>query len=101
VNERAELAGTFTRRRGEAAVREHPLVVHYGCPLEAMRLSRAHAEVEGGHRADAWEVLLTHVDDVGDVAATVTKTCEKALDAWQRYRDGVAERMGLTRDQAA
>jgi Iron-containing redox enzyme len=101
VNERAELAGTFTRRKGEDAVREHPLVLHYGCPPEAMRLSRAHAEVEGGHRVDAWQTLLAYVEDEGDAALAVSKTCERALAAWQGYRDGVAERMGLGRGERA
>ncbi len=100
VHERAELAGTFARRQGEAVVREHPLVVHYGCPPEAMRLVRAHAEVEGGHRADAWRTLLAYVEDEGEVALAVTKTCERALEVWQGYRDGVAARMGLTRERA-
>src|SRR5580692_4026540 len=60
VNERAELAGTFVRARGEQAVREHPLVRVYGCPPEAMELTRAHAQIEGSHRADAWAMLLKH-----------------------------------------
>jgi pyrroloquinoline quinone (PQQ) biosynthesis protein C len=66
VNERAELAGTFARRRGEEAVREHPLVKHYGCPPEAMDLARAHAQVEGGHREDAWRMLLAHAPETSD-----------------------------------
>jgi pyrroloquinoline-quinone synthase len=101
VNERAELAGTFVRRRGEAAVHEHPLVKHYGCPPEAMALTRAHAEVEGGHRADAWRMVLDHVSAGTEVERAVVATCEEALAMWQRYRDGVAERMGLARGRAA
>jgi pyrroloquinoline-quinone synthase len=97
VNERAELAGTFARARGEAAVLDHPLVVHYGCPPAAMALRRAHAEVEGAHRQDAWTMVLGHVADEAPARAAVA-ACEEALALWQRYRDGVAERMGLTRD---
>ena len=100
VNERAELAGTFVRRRGEAAVREHPLVVHYGCPPGAMQLARAHAQVEGGHRTDAWRMVLAHAPDGSDAARAVLDTCEQALAAWHAYRDGVAERMGLRRQAA-
>ncbi len=97
VNERAELTGTFARPTGDAAVARHPLVVHYGCPPEAMRLVRAHGDVEGGHRADAWGILLDHpMDDV--VAKEVVDTCIDALARWHRYRDAVAERMGITRD---
>jgi len=95
VNERAELAGTFVRRRGEDAVREHALVKHYGCPPEAMALTRAHAEVEGSHRADAWRIVLEHAPDGSAAARAVTSVCEEALVAWHASRDGVAERMGL------
>jgi hypothetical protein len=100
VHERAELVGTFVRRRGEAAVREHPLVKHYGCPPEAMGLTRAHAQVEGDHRRDAWRIALAHTPDGSDVARAVVETCEEALSAWHSYRDGVAERMGLQRRAA-
>jgi pyrroloquinoline-quinone synthase len=100
VNERAELAGTFVRRRGEDAVREHPLVKLYGCPPHAMELTRAHAQVEGGHRADAWRILLPHAPDEGGASSAVATTCEEALVLWYAYRDGVAERMGLRRQAA-
>jgi pyrroloquinoline quinone (PQQ) biosynthesis protein C len=101
VHERAELDGRFARRRGEAAVREHPLVVHYGCPPSAMGLTRAHAAVEGAHRADAWRIVLAHVADEGEAAKAVVDACSAALAAWHRYRDGVALRMGLQRERAA
>jgi pyrroloquinoline-quinone synthase len=100
VNERAELDGSFVRRHGEAAVREHPLVVHYGCAPEAMQLARAHAQVEGGHRADAWRMVLDHAPEGSEAARAVLETCEQALAAWQAYRDGVADRMGLRREAA-
>jgi pyrroloquinoline-quinone synthase len=100
VNERAELAGTYARRRGEEAVREHPLVKIYGCPPEAMELARAHAQVEGGHRADAWRMLLPHAPDGSDAAVAAAATCEEALTMWHAYRDGVAERMGVRREAA-
>jgi heme oxygenase-like protein len=100
VNERAELEGRFVRSRGETAVREHPLVKHYGCPPEAMDLTRAHAKVEGSHRADAWRILLAHTPDGSDEARAVVDTCEQALAAWHLYRDGVADRMSLRRQAA-
>lgn len=100
VNERAELDGTYVRRRGEHAVREHPLVKFYGCSAEAMELTRAHAEVEGGHREDAWRMVLSHTPDGSTEARAVVETCEQALSLWHAYRDGVAERMGL-RERAA
>ena len=100
VNERAELAGTYARRRGEEAVREHALVKFYGCPPEAMVLTRAHAEIEGSHRGDAWRMVLGHTPEGSDAARVAAETCEQALDLWLAYRDGVAERMGLQRKAA-
>jgi pyrroloquinoline-quinone synthase len=112
-NERAELAGTFVRPRGEDAIVGHPLVVHYGCPPSAMQLVRAHGDIEGSHRADAWRMVLGHTGAAGSCEAglsphddselerSVVLACEKALASWHRYRDGVAERMGLPRDVAA
>jgi pyrroloquinoline-quinone synthase len=92
VHERAELAGEFVRRRGDEAVREHVLVKHYGCPPEAMELARAHAKVEGGHREDAWRMVLAATS--GGEARALIDTCDQALAMWHAYRDGVAERMG-------
>jgi pyrroloquinoline quinone (PQQ) biosynthesis protein C len=100
VNERAELTGRYVRARGEEAVAKHPLVVHYGCPPSAMQLTRAHAAVEGGHRGDAWRVVLANAGEAGPVAESVVATCEMALGSWHRYRDGVAERMGLPAEGA-
>jgi pyrroloquinoline-quinone synthase len=97
VNERAELAGTFSRARGEEAVRAHPMVRYYGCPPEAMELTRAHAKVEGGHRGDAWTILMTHTPEESGAASAVVDTCREALALWLQYRDGVAEAMGLRR----
>jgi pyrroloquinoline-quinone synthase len=94
VNERAELDGRFVRPKGEAAILRHPLVVHYGCPPEAMHLVRAHGDVEGGHRADAWNIVLKHAGSTA-TTKTIVDTCETALARWQRYRDGVADTMGL------
>lgn len=96
INERAELEGRYVRARGDDAIRKHALVVHYGCPPSAMQLVRAHGDIEGSHRADAWRVVLGHTPT--ECEREVVQTCESALAAWQHYRDGVAERMGLTRE---
>lgn len=101
VNERKELAGTFVRLRGEEAVLNHALVRHYGCPPAAMELTRAHGEIEGSHRGDAWRMVLAHVPPEGALADEVVATCERALSLWHRYRDGVGERMGVARSSAA
>lgn len=97
VNERGELTGTFTRKRGEEAIVTHPMVLHYGCPAESMALVKAHGEIEGSHRHDAWQMVLDHVPDEGPLADEVVATVERGLSLWQAYRDGVAERMGLQR----
>jgi pyrroloquinoline quinone (PQQ) biosynthesis protein C len=97
VHEREELEGTYVRPRGEEAVRAHPLVAHYGCRPEAMELTRAHAAVEGGHRRDAWRIVLAHAPDGSAAADGVAATCERALLLWHAYRDGVASVMGLER----
>jgi hypothetical protein len=95
VHERAELAGPFVRPRGDDAVTEHPLVKHYGCPTQAMGLTRAHALVEGGHRRDAWDMTLAHVRDGDADAEALVATCSRALELWKDYRDGVAQLMSL------
>jgi len=100
VNERAELAGMYARKKGEDAVREHALVKHYGCPADAMTLTRAHGQVEGDHRSDAWRTVLRHTPEAGAEARAVIATCEEACALWHGYRDGVAERMGLHRQAA-
>lgn len=101
-NERAELEGSFVRAKGEDAVTKHPLVVHYGCPPEAMKLTRAHGAVEGDHRKDAWRIVMENVAEQDEtLVRTVIQTCERALWAWHRYRDGVAERMGLSMENSA
>lgn len=100
VHERDELAGCYARRVGEDAVREHALVKHYGCPPEAMDLTRAHAAVEGGHRSDAWSMVLANAPDGSEAARAVGDACEQALSLWHAYRDGVAGCMGLHRNAA-
>jgi pyrroloquinoline-quinone synthase len=97
VNERAELEGRFVRPTGEEAVANHAMVVHYGCPPEAMDLVRAHTTIEGGHRRDAWRVVLEHAKPGTAEEDAVLQGCEEALSLWHLYRDGVAERMGLSR----
>jgi pyrroloquinoline-quinone synthase len=104
VNERKELAGKHERgpaTGGDAAIARHPMVLHYGCPPSAMQLTRAHAAVEGAHRGDAWRIVLAHVPDDGDTFNRVIDLSQRALAAWHRYRDGVADRMQLRRDASA
>lgn len=92
--ERGELDDTAPRRP-TPPLAEHPLVVHYGLPVENLALTRAHRQVEGEHRAAAWRVMLDHVPAAArpDVVATM----DQARAAWQRYRDDVAHACGLAR----
>jgi pyrroloquinoline-quinone synthase len=82
-------------RRPAPPLEEHPLVVHYGLPLESLALTRAHREVEGDHRQAAWSIVLEHVSDGG--RAAVVDAMSAALEAWLGYRDDVAAAVGLER----
>ncbi len=92
--ERGELDGNAPRRPVEP-LEKHPLVVHYGLPLEGLALTKAHRTVEGDHRSGAWRSLLEHTPPVA--RAPVVAAMREVLAAWQGYRDGVAEACGLTR----
>ena len=81
--------------RPEPPLEEHPLVKHYGLPLEHLALTKAHRSVEGEHREAAWRVMLDHVPEADRVA--VVEAMEEALVSWLAYRDGVAEACGLRR----
>lgn len=98
IHERSELSGAYERPRGDAAVDRHALVVHYGCPPSAMDLVRAHGLVEGGHREDAWRIVLDHAREESAAKAAID-LCMDALVRWHRYRDGVAELMGIRPDR--
>ena len=75
-------------RRPESPLEEHPLVVHYGLPLESLALTKAHRKVEGNHRASAWTILLDHVGASSRPA--VIAAMEAVLAGWLAYRDEVA-----------
>lgn len=94
VHERAELEGTREEAPIEEAIANHPMVKFYGCPPEKMLLARAHRAVEGGHRRDAWRMVLENLGDEA-TAERVVRAVESAREAWLAYRDGVARAMGL------
>src|SRR5690606_41548208 len=85
--ERGEL-DTAAPKRPAPPLEEHPLVKHYGLPLDALKLTKAHRQVEGEHRKSAWTILLDHVDP--GVRGAVVDAMRESLDAWRLYRDGVA-----------
>lgn len=84
--------------RPEPPLEAHPLVVHYGLPLESLALTKAHRGVEGEHRKAAWTMMLDHVpsSDHGDVLDAMREAVRK----WKDYRDDVAILCGLSRSDA-
>jgi pyrroloquinoline-quinone synthase len=95
-DERAALA---SGNHAPAPLEEHPLVKHYGLPVEKLALTKAHRQVEGGHRQAAWNAILENVAPMRRGA--VVRTMVDALDFWLKYRDEVAEICGLKRRDAA
>ena len=82
-------------RRPETPLERHPLVVHYGLPLDHLALTKAHRQVEGLHRAAAWRVVLDHVSS--EARERVVGAMSECVNAWKLYRDDVAVVCGLTR----
>lgn len=82
-------------KRPTPPLTEHPLVKHYGLPLERLALTKAHRQVEGEHRAAAWRVILDHIP--GPRRPAVVDAMQAALEHWLAYRDAVAEACGLRR----
>jgi pyrroloquinoline-quinone synthase len=72
---------------------EHPLVKHYGLSIDHLALTKAHREVEGHHRAAAWNAILNHVVPLRRGA--VVRVMEDALRSWLLYRDEVALVCGI------
>jgi pyrroloquinoline-quinone synthase len=96
--ERGEIDGRAAKRP-EPPLEQHPLVVHYGLPLDCLALTKAHRAVEGSHRAAAWRTLLGNVP--GLERRPVVAAMHECLEAWLAYRDDVAEACGLVRDRRA
>ena len=96
-HERGELDPSAPRRPAPP-LEQHPLVVHYGLPLEALALTKAHRRVEGSHRAAAWRILLDHVPAAEHEG--VLDAMAATLSAWLVYRDEVAAICGLERPAA-
>jgi pyrroloquinoline-quinone synthase len=92
--ERGELDDSAPKRP-VPPLSEHPLVKHYGLPIENLELTKTHRRVEGGHRKAAWTVMLEHVAEAKREA--VVEAMDSALVHWQFYRDDVANACGLTR----
>jgi pyrroloquinoline quinone (PQQ) biosynthesis protein C len=95
--ERGELQADAPKRPA-GRPSEHPLVKHYGLPIEHLALTKAHRQVEGNHRAAAWRVMLDFVPE--QKRPEVVAFMEATLGAWQRYRDEVAEVCGIEKNAA-
>jgi pyrroloquinoline-quinone synthase len=93
-HERGELDESSPRRPAPP-LEEHPLVVHYGLPLEHLALTKAHRQVEGSHRAAAWRIIGEHVSE--RVRPDVVEAMQRVLAAWLAYRDEVSLACGLSR----
>jgi hypothetical protein len=93
-HERGELDESAPKRPAPP-LEEHPLVKHYGLPLEGLALTKAHRRVEGSHRAAAWRMILDHVPSTE--YAGVLAAMERTLSAWLAYRDDVAAACGLSK----
>jgi len=85
-------------KRPEPPLEQHPLVVHYDLSPEHLALTKAHREVEGGHRAAAWRMVLDHTREAARPA--VVYAMRGCLHSWLAYRDDVAEACGLARPLA-
>jgi len=97
VNERRELEKTAPDSDAEieASIREHALVRVHKLDPKFLELQRVHKKVEGGHRLDAWKMVLGHTPAA--LEKRVVQTVEKALERWLAYRDEVARACGIAR----
>jgi pyrroloquinoline quinone (PQQ) biosynthesis protein C len=97
VNERRELedASPESDAEIEAAIRKHPLVRIHGLDPKFLELQRVHKKVEGGHRQDAWKMVLDHTPK--ELEDGVVQSVEQALQIWLDYRDDVVAACGIAR----
>jgi len=79
--------------RPEPPLKEHPLVKHYGLPVENLRLTKAHRAVEGEHREAAWKVVLTFTPS--EQREPVVRAMHEILASWLAYRAEVARSCGV------
>ncbi len=102
ANERRELAAQHKpAAAGEItkAILRHPLARFHGVAPTALELVRVHKLVEGGHRTDAWEMVLGYVTT--ETEPMVEKALSEALSRWLAFRDDVARACGIDEKLAA
>ena len=98
VHDRVELrrpSRPKTPKQISEKIKNHPLVIFHGVPQKAMDLIRAHQLVEGGHRHDAYAMVVNQAKTRAQQDAILT-TLQRTLTLWLRYRDGVARACQLT-----
>ncbi len=91
--ERGELEANAARRPAPP-LQEHPLVKHYGLPVESLALTKVHRMVEGDHRTAAWRMVLDHVAPAE--RSTVVDGMHTIRARWHAYRDAVARACGVS-----
>ena len=100
INDRQELLHPLklkTSRQIHKKITHHPLVLYQGVSPESLDLIRAHQMVEGGHRQDAYEMVVNYAKKPSQKKA-VLEAMDKSLQLWLRYRDGVSRACGLKRE---
>ena len=98
VHDRVELSRPSrpkTPKQISEKIKNHPLVTFHGVPPKAMDLIRAHQLVEGGHRHDAYAMVVNQAKTRAQ-QDTILATLQRTLSLWLRYRDGVARACQLT-----
>lgn len=78
-------------------LRDNPLVRYHGLDPRYLKLKRAHARVEGGHRHAAWRMVLDNAKSGGDKMLCV-EALERSLELWNAYRDAVARAAQISPD---
>jgi len=97
VHDRVELSRPSrpkTAKQISAKINNHPLVKFHGVSSRALDLIRAHQLVEGGHRHDAYAMVVNQAKTRAQ-QDTILTTLQRTLALWLRYRDGVARACGL------
>lgn len=93
IHDRREISSTPRPTAQEelerSLLRDNPLVRYHGLDPRYLKLKRAHARVEDGHRRSAWRIVLDHTRNEGDRMLCV-EAMERSLELWHAYRDGVA-----------
>ena len=93
VHERKALAGEMEEDVEEKA-RDHFLVRHHGLKPNQLMLMRAHHAVEGGHRDDAWMIVMGHAKSP-EQREEVLQAMQTSCSLWHLYRDAVSRLAGV------